>query len=177
MDPPLPPAAGTPSSAAPSSPHPGLSPLRRALLPASSESSRRGSPKARPRPPRSWPAPAGSSARRRPRPAAHHAPLRRGKRPGGGGRAGGGAASDPAEAYSDTDAEALAAVAALPPFTTFPFCLVRFSLENKICIGGRSTATDSIFVIRGGSAVRAECLLWPRLRHQHRHAANDVGMW
>ncbi|XP_044408291.1 translation initiation factor IF-2 [Triticum aestivum] len=174
MDPPLPPAAGTPSSAAPSSPHPGLSPLRRALLPASSESSRRGSPKARPRPPRSWPAPAGSSARRRPRPAAHHAPLRRGKRPGGGGRAGGGAASDPAEAYSDTDAEALAAVAALPPFTTFPMAF-SVQLLNLVVLSYLNCKGTNIhgFVC----AVRAECLLWPRLRHRHRHAANDVGMW
>ncbi|XBJ12045.1 hypothetical protein VPH35_016642 [Triticum aestivum] len=111
-------------------PAPGLPPVRRAILPAPSGSSARGSPTPRPRPPRSGPAPVGSSTRRRPRRAAQHAPRCHGQRPrGGGGHAGGRAASesralDPADGYGDTDAEALAAVAALyaPPLLAEP-CL------------------------------------------------------
>ena len=122
------PAAGMPSSATPSSPHPGLPPLRRTLLPAPSET----------------PSPPGAVRRRRGlgrrspgmrRPARARAAERNQLlntllAAAGNGREEEDAreagqrqnqrASDPAEAYGDTDAEGLAAAAALPPVTTFP---------------------------------------------------------
>ncbi|KAM3400449.1 hypothetical protein ACQJBY_005368 [Aegilops geniculata] len=129
MDPPpprrWPASSATPSSAEPSSPHTGLPPLRRALLPALSESSARYSATPRHRPPHSGPRrPARAHA------ADRHRLLNTLLSAAGNGReeedtreAGqhqNQHASDPADAYGDTDAEALAAAAALPPVITFP---------------------------------------------------------